>query len=215
MQGVRLVIANKVYSSWSLRAWLALKTAGIAFEEVLIPLDQPDTRARITTHSPSGLVPCLLWPSGRCWDSLAIAETVAEWVPQAGLWPGDPALRAWARSLCAEMHSGFTLIRQRMSMDLRRQPAPVPVDGALQAQLDRLFALWAEARAAHAAAGPFLFGTFCLADCFYAPVATRMISYAVPLPAAAQAYVNAVIAHPALREWTAAAVAEPWHLPNH
>jgi glutathione S-transferase len=208
-----LVIGNKNYSSWSLRPWLALRTAGIDFEEVLIPLYVPGAKEAILRHSPAGHVPVLRHGDVTVWDSLAICEYAAEVLaPRAGLWPADPAARAHARSISAEMHAGFSALRQALPMNLRADGARIPIEPPVQAEIERVAALWEDARARFGVGGPFLFGAFTIADAMYAPVATRFHSYGVPLPRAAQAYAEAVRALPAMREWAAAGVAEPWHI---
>lgn len=205
----KLLIGNKNYSSWSLRPWLLLKQADIPFEEILIPLYQGDYKARILDLSPSGKVPCLIDGNVAVWDSLAIAEYLAELYPSLHLWPDDPAARAEARSISAEMHAGFTNLRSQMGMNLRRHvPGTVPTPSA-QADIDRIEHIWQHCRQRHADAGPFLFGRFSIADAMYAPVCARFRSYSVPLQPASQAYVDHMLELPALREWYAAAEAEP------
>jgi glutathione S-transferase len=210
MPGLTLVIGNKNYSSWSLRPWLALRLAGLDFAEVRIPLNQPGSREQILRHSPAGRVPILRDGDLVIWDSLAICEYVAELAPQAGLWPADRAMRAHARSISAEMHSGFTTLRGSMPMNLRklgaRLVAPPPPE--VESDIARIVAIFEACRAQHAARGPFLFGGFTIADAMYAPVVTRFRSYSVALPAASQAYADAIAALAPMREWTAAGVAE-------
>jgi glutathione S-transferase len=205
-----LYLGSKNFSSWSLRPWLAMKMAGLAFDEEVIPLYTPETKARISALSPTGKVPALrIAENGQTyavWDSLAICETIAERHPEAQLWPGDPRPRAEARSIVAEMHSGFPDLRKALSMDIaKRYPTP-EMDDALRAQVARVIAIWEGALKAHH--GGFLFGRFSIADCFYAPVVTRFETYAVALPAVAQAYTQRILALAAMREWTASARAE-------
>ncbi len=207
-----LTIGNKNSSSWSLRPWLAMKMANLAFEEVLIPLKTAETKARILNLSPSGKVPALKIDDGgqswTVWDSLAIAETVAERHPEARLWPEDTRARAQARSVVAEMHSGFPELRKALSMDIAaRHPTPA-LDDQVQADIARVVAIWTEALAASKGKGGFLFGGFGIADAFYAPVVTRFETYGIHLPAIAQAYSQRVLALPAMHEWIAAAKAE-------
>ncbi len=207
-----LTIGNKNSSSWSLRPWLAMKMANLAFEEVLIPLKTAETKARILNLSPSGKVPALKIDDGgqswTVWDSLAIAETVAERHPEARLWPEDTRARAQARSVVAEMHSGFPELRKALSMDIAaRHPTPA-LDDQVQADIARVVAIWTEALAASKGKGGFLFGGFGIADAFFAPVVTRFETYGVHLPAVAQAYSQRVLALPAMQEWIAAAKAE-------
>lgn len=209
MSDLVLVIGNKRYSSWSLRPWLALKMAGLAFDEVMIPLRQPDTRQRILQHSPSGKVPFLKHGPVQVWDSLAICEYAAELVPQSRLWPDDRGARALARSVSAEMHAGFPNLRQVMSMDICARKSLAAVPSEVQAEIGRITALWNDCRGRFGAGGPFLFGRFSIADAMYAPVATRFTTYGVTLDAVSQAYVEAIWALPPMQEWKAAADQEP------
>ncbi len=204
-----LYIGTRNYSSWSLRPWLVLKWAGIPFAEREIRLDQPGYGAGgiavVLQISPTGRVPCLHAGDVVIWDSLAIAEWAAEEKPEAGLWPCDRAQRAKARSVVAEMHSGFADVRRELTMNLRRRRPPQDWSPATRAQLTRLDHIWSELRHANKGAGPWLFGQRCIADAFYAPVATRMRSYGVPLSPAAQAWCDTVLADAAFLEWEAAA----------
>jgi glutathione S-transferase len=208
----RLYIGSKNFSSWSLRPWLAMKMAKLSFEEVLIPLRMPETKAKIGTHSPSGKIPLLQIDQNarsiKVWDSLAICETLAERHPQAGLWPADPLARSEARSVAAEMHSGFPDLRNVLPMDIAaRHPTP-PLDDAAQGQIARVVAIWQSTLSRFGSGGGFLFGPFSIADAFYAPVATRFETYGIHLPAAAQAYTQRILALPAMREWEASAKTE-------
>ena len=201
----RLFIGTKRYSSWSLRGWLAVHLAGLDVEEVVIPLAGGATPA-VKAASPSGFVPYLEHRGARIWDSLAIAEYCAEHAP--GLWPADPARRAWARAISAEMHGGFRELRMAMPFsahaDFRSQGR---TEGAL-ADIARIEALWAECLAAHG--GPFLFGKgFTLADVAYAPVCGRFLTWGPELTATSRAYVAAVRAHPLMERWYAEAALEP------
>jgi glutathione S-transferase len=213
MADFTIVLGNKSYSSWSLRAWLVLKRTGAAFDEVVIPLDRPESKAAIQEHSPAGRVPVLRHGQVTVWDTMAITEYLNERFPAAGLWPGDEATRAHARTISAEMHAGFATLRVRMPMDLRRDPVaahePAP-GGALGADIARVIDIWQDARARFGGNGDFLFGDFCAADAFYAPVVTRFVTYGVALEGAAAAYRDAIMAWPAMRAWVAAAKAEPW-----
>jgi len=207
-----LYIGSKNTSSWSLRPWLAMKAAKLAFDEVLIPLRRAETVADIKVHSPSGKVPALkIEESGGArtvWDSLAICETLAERHPEAHLWPEDPTARAEARSIVAEMHSGFPDLRRVLSMDIAtRHPTP-PLDDAVQAQIARIVSIWQSVLNRYGKSSGFLFGHFTIADAFYAPVATRFETYGVHLPAVAQAYTQRILATPAMREWEESAKAE-------
>ncbi len=222
MPDYTLYIGNKNYSSWSLRGWLACKLAGIAFDEVMVRLDEPDRPGRIRPHSPSGRVPALK-VSGEgaaggdlvIWDSLAIGEYLAERFPARRLWPADAAARALARCAVAEMHSGFAALRGQLPMNMHRDPRPAPrLDDKAQADIDRIQDLWRQCRTRFAAAGPYLFGAPTLADAFFAPVVSRFASYRVPLDGAASAYCEAVWEWPAMAAWRDAALAETWIIPH-
>jgi glutathione S-transferase len=211
--GIRytLYIGNKNISSWSLRPWLAMKMAKIPFDEVLIRLHTPESKGRILAHSPSGKLPSLKieenGASFTVWDTLAICETLAERHPEAQLWPENGAARAQARSIAAEMHSGFAELRRVLSMEIAaRQPTPA-LEDEVQADIARIIAIWSDALGAHEKGG-FLFGRFSIADAFFAPVITRFETYGIHLPAVAQAYCQRVLALPPMREWAAAAKAE-------
>lgn len=203
-----LVIGDKTYSSWSLRAALAMELAGVAYAELLIPLNLPDSPARLREHSPTGKVPLLQTEDGPVWDTLAIAEYLAERFPEAHLWPRGQYARAVARSVCAEMHSGFVALRTHLPMDLKRDQALAELPAAVQADIQRICALWAECRAAFGQDGPFLFGHASLADAFFAPVAARLRSYRVALPPVAAAYVTSIYQWPAFQCWYQAAQEE-------
>ena len=210
MSDITIVLGNKNYSSWSLRGWLPLVQSGLPFQEIVIPLRQPDTARLIAQHSPSGKVPVLKAGDLTVWDSQAIGEYLAERVPAAGLWPADPASRAVARAVAAEMHSGFAALRQRMPMDLRSDFPGYDTGAAAAADIARILEIWTHCRATFGAGGDFLFGSFSLADAAYAPVVARLVTYHVPLEGAAARYRDAVMAHPAMVAWRAAALAEPW-----
>ncbi len=211
--GYTLVIGDKNYSSWSMRPWLALKQAGIPFAEERVRLRQPDSKAEIFRHSPSGKVPALKTDIGIIHDSLAILEYLAEQHPQARLWPADREARAAARSISAEMHSGFAALRNDMPMDLlSRFPIP-PMSEALEANTRRVVAIWMETRARFGGGGALLFGEFTNADAMYAPVATRFRTYGLDLAqfgddGRAAAYVEAIYALPAMAEWAKGAETE-------
>ena len=209
MAELTLVIGNKQFSSWSLRPWIALKQAGLPFREVLVLLRRPETKTEILKYSPSGKVPYLIDGSLGVWDSLAILEYLNELKPEARLWPAERAARAFARAISAEMHSGFAALRQHLSMDLKRTPAKGEWPAQAAADIERVQAIWAEARARYGSGGPFLFGHFTAADAMYAPVVTRFHRYGVPLDPTLAAYRDAVLALPAMQEWTAAAQKEP------
>lgn len=203
-----LLIGDKTYSSWSLRAALALELTGAAYAEQLITLNRPDTRTRILQHSPTGKVPLLICDDGAIWDSLAIAEYLAECFPAAQLWPAARDARVLARSACAEMHSGFVALRSHLPMDLKRNQALSEIPADAVADIQRICALWAECRQRFGKAGAFLFGQPTLADAFFAPVAARLRSYQVALPAEAAAYVETIYQWPAFQRWYQAAQEE-------
>jgi glutathione S-transferase len=205
-----LLIGNKNYSSWSLRPWLALRAAGLPFREHRVPLDRPESKAELLRFSPAGKAPALRHGDLVIWDSLAICEYAAELAPDAELWPRDAAWRARARAVACEMHSGFLPLRMTMQMNVRgraRQPVVPTPDAA--ADVARIEAIFEDCRAHAAPSGPFLFGRFGIADCMYAPVATRFRTYGVRLSPRPQAYVDTLLAHPAFLEWEAEALREP------
>jgi glutathione S-transferase len=208
-----LVIGDKNISSWSLRAWLALKVCGIPFAEERIRLRQPDSKAEILRHVPSGKVPALKTSTGVVWESLAILDYLAERHSEHRLWPQDEEARAVARSISAEMHAGFATLRNEMSMDLLNLlPAP-PASVTLEADIRRIVAIWKDTRARFGQGGPFLFGAFSNADAMYAPVATRFRTYGVDLArfgddGTGAAYATAILALAAVAEWTEGARAE-------
>jgi len=201
-----LVIGTKRFSSWSLRPWLAAKMAGVEFDEVLIALRQPETKAEILRHSPSGKVPCLIHGGLAVWDSLAICEYLAELHPT--LWPEGREARAVARSVSAEMHSGFPNLRNVCSMDIGAVTPLAEVPPEVQAEVDRIQALWNDCRARFGAkaGGPFLFGRFSIADAMYAPVVSRFTTFAIKMDPVSQAYCDAIWSLPALQEWKQAAI---------
>ncbi|MGK9165498.1 glutathione S-transferase family protein [Inquilinus limosus] len=212
MPDLRLVIGNKRYSSWSLRPWLALVHHGVPFEEILIPLYREGSKEAILRHSPSGKVPALIDGGTTVWDSLAILEYLAERFPERDLWPRDPARRALARSISAEMHSGFASLRSELPMDLAPPDLGRSRSDATEADIARVSTIWRQCRAAAGAQGPFLFGAFGAADCMYAPVVLRLDRYRVPLDPACRAYADAILDLPAMRRWVEAGMAEPWVL---
>jgi glutathione S-transferase len=203
-----LIIGDKLYSSWSLRAALALELAGADYTEELIKLNQPDTRQLLLKHSPTGKVPLLKTGHGTIADSLAIAEYLVERFPEADLWPRDIAARAQARSACAQMHSGFFGMRGNMPFDLSRDAPLSPMPPEAQADIERMLALWAECRAAATEPGPFLFGRVSLADAFFAPIAVRLRTWQVALPAVDAAYVETIYQWPAFKAWQKAGLEE-------
>jgi glutathione S-transferase len=200
-----LVIGNKAYSSWSLRPWLLLRESGIGFDEIMIPLYQPDSPRRIRERSPSGRVPALIDGDLTVWDSLAICEYLAERFPKAKGWPEDPKARAVARCVCAEMHSGFAAVRTELPMNLRGRRTGVTPSDTARAEIDRIFEIWSDCRRQFGADGKFLFGRFGIADAMYAPVVTRFATYGIELTGEVRAYSEAILALASLKEWTQAA----------
>jgi len=205
---LHLIIGDKLLSSWSLRAALALELTGAPYTEELIKLGKPDTRERLLKHSPTGKVPLLKTARGTVADSLAIAEYLAEQFPSEQLWPTDIAARAQARSACAQMHSGFFAMRNHMPFNLSHDAPLNPVPPEVKVDVERMLALWAECRAAATEAGPFLFGRVSLADAFFAPIAVRLRTYQVKLPAEDEAYVETVYKWPAFKAWQKAGLEE-------
>jgi glutathione S-transferase len=215
---LHLYIGNKNYSSWSMRPWIAMKVGGIPFEETVISLDAPDFKARLLAVSGTGKVPTLVDGDIKVWESLSILEYLAEKFPDAGLWPKDKAARAHARTVATEMHGGFIPLRKALPMNLwrpvmKRELAPDAV-----ANVKRIEEMWADCRARFGQkadkGGPFLFGAFGAADAMYAPVVSRLHTYDVAINAQTRAYVDAVMALPAWREWYEAGISEPWVLPE-
>jgi glutathione S-transferase len=207
-----IIVGNKNYSSWSLRGWLALARSGLPFREVVIPMFREDSVRLIAEHSPSGKVPCLRHGDVVVWDSLAIGEYVAELAPEARLWPADRATRAVARSVCAEMHSGFAALREAMTMNIRASKPGVGRTPEALADVAQIQARWRQLRERYGAGGEFLFGDFTLADCFYAPVVTRFHTYGVELDPVSRRYCEAIGALPEFQRWRAAALEEPWRI---
>ncbi|MBV4476395.1 glutathione S-transferase family protein [Pseudomonas botevensis] len=205
---LHLIIGDKLLSSWSLRAALALDLTGAAYTEELIRLGKPDTRERMLKHSPTAKVPLLKTAHGTIADSLAIAEYLAEQFPAAHLWPKDPAARAQARSACAQMHSGFFAMRNHMPFKLSHDAPLNPVPPEVKVDIERMLALWAECRAVATEPGPYLFGRMTLADAFFAPIAVRLRTYQVQLPAVDAAYVETVYQWPAFKAWQKAGLEE-------
>jgi glutathione S-transferase len=215
MADLTLWIGNKNYSSWSLRPWLALKHTGVAFDEILIPLQRPDSPEQLRRHSPSRRVPALRHGALVLWESMAICEYVAELFPAARLWPEDREARAVARAVANEMHGGLADMRRHMAMDIRSRRPLGERFNAAQSDVDRAMEIWRDCRARYGSRGghgrgPYLFGDFTIADAMFAPVATRFVTYGVPLDAVSRGYVEAIADLPAMTEWTAAAEAEPW-----
>jgi glutathione S-transferase len=204
-----LVIANKCYSSWSLRPWLLLKQLGIAFDEITVPLDLPDTKARVLKHSPAGKVPILIDGDVTVWETIAIMEYVGE-AYGAPVWPADRKARAMARSIAAEMHSGFSALRSACPMNLGKKFAQKDRGEAVARDVARFVEIVRQAREHFGAGGPFLFGAFSAADAMYAPLVTRLDTYSIALDATTRAYADAILILPAFQEWRSAAMEEEW-----
>jgi glutathione S-transferase len=202
-----LTISSKNYSSWSLRGWLLAKFSGLPFREEVVPPDDPGARAELLLLSPSILVPCLIHDGLKVWDTLAIAEYLAEMRPEAGLLPADRAQRAYCRAICGEMHSGFSALRGALPMNLKGHFPRFKVWSRAQADIERVVAIWADCRGKYG--GPYLFGQRCMADAMYAPVVTRFLSYDVTLDRASKSYCDTIMAMPEMREWLDAAKREP------
>ena len=207
---LHLIIANKAYSSWSMRPWVAMKAQGLNFRETVICLDQPDTQTKIKAYSAAGKVPVLQHGDITVWDSLAILEYLADTFADRPWWPRDPQARAAARAISAEMHSGFRDMRIAMPMNVRKAGLEVARTETIDNDIARITTIWRECRAKFGAGGPFLFGAFCNADAMYAPVVTRFKTYGVELDAVSRAYSDAVLNHPVMREWYLSAADEPW-----
>jgi glutathione S-transferase len=210
---LRIIIGNKAYSSWSLRGWLAVRQSGLPFEEVVLPLYDESwaTRRLAPDLAPSaGKVP-LLWDGDvAVWESLAIIDHLADRVGADRFWPADPAARGFARSIAAEMHAGYVALRQECPTNFRRRYPPTAISAEAQANVDRILDLWSQAFDRFGGPGGFLFGDFSAADIMFAPVVTRFLTYALPLPDWASAYCDRVMAQSFVAEWMEAAMAEPW-----
>lgn len=207
----KLIIANKYYSSWSLRPWLLLKHFNIPFAEEIVQLGQPDTEEKIKYYSPSGRVPVLLTPEFKIWDSFAICEFLAETFPDKAMWPNDRKMRAWARSVSHEIHSGFAVLRERLPMKCGASLKNFDWSPAAD-DIARIQAIWSECLVAHQQLGPYLFGEFSIADCMYAPVIIRFRGYGVPLAKENLRYHETMLANPALQAWLQDASQETWRL---
>jgi glutathione S-transferase len=209
---LKLIIGNKNYSSWSMRPWIAMKAAGIVFEEEVISLDAYDFKDRVSKVSGSGKVPALIDGDVHVFESLAILEYLAEKHPDARLWPGTSQARAHARAIACEMHAGFGPLRRHLPMNMRRPVRRRDLPPVVQANVGRIEAVWADCRRRYGADGAFLFGAFGAADAMYAPVVSRFHTYEVELGAVGRAYMDAVMALPAWGEWFAGALQEHWVL---
>lgn len=206
----QLVLGNLNYSSWSIRALLVARRVGLPVEEVVVPLDFPDTSRRLKAISPTARVPLLVWDDVTVWESLAIVEWIAEWAPPGEVWPDDMGQRALARAVTSEMHAGFPALRSLCPMDIRNRTGAPDMTPALEADIARIQAMWDTLRAEQGAGGPFLFGKWSAADAFYAPVVTRFRTYGLPLTGAAADYAAAVLDDPLFLELEKQAEAEPW-----
>ncbi len=205
---MKLVIGNKNYSSWSLRPWLLMRHSGIAFDEVELSFNSPTFKRDALSFAPTGKVPVLVDDDLTVWDTLAIAEHLAEKFPEKQLWPRDAKLRAEARAICAEMHAGFQALRNNMGMNITADLTGLGWNIEVQNDIDRITAMWMGLRARHKASGPFLFGQFSVADAFYAPVVTRFNTYRPKLLPTVNEYMQTMLGLPAMKEWFAAAVQE-------
>jgi glutathione S-transferase len=210
-----IILGNKNYSSWSMRGWLAMCATGAPFEEKVIPLGEEGSQAAKAELCPAGKVPTLHHGDRVIWDSLAIAEYLAETFPEAKLWPSEPEQRAVARSVCAEMHSGFSELRSHMPMNCRASyPGAGRTDGVM-ADISRILEIWRDCRTRFGGKGAFLFGRYSVADMFFAPVVSRFQTYAVDLDETGREYSVAVLRHPEVAAWIEAAHAEPWTIPQY
>ena len=210
---LKLIIGNRAYSSWSMRGWLAVKHSGEEFEEYVVPLfnEEWEKRREGDEFAPSlGKVP-ILWDGGCVvWDSLAIIEFLADRVGRDHFWPSDDSARGMARSMAAEMHSGFSNLRRDLPMNVRKSFTAADLSDEVVDEVERILQLWAQARARFGGTGDYLFGDWCAVDMMFAPVVTRFITYSVPVPPFAASYMKAVLQHPHVAEWIEAAQDEPW-----
>ncbi len=214
---LKLIIGNKAYSSWSMRGWLAVKQSGLPFEEITVPLynEEWDKLRGGDEFAPSGGKVPVLWDEELVvWDSLAIIEYLADKTDPSRFWPQDIAARAMARSMAAEMHSSYAALRREHPMNVRHQFPTKPLSDDARAEVMRILELWAQARARHGQGGPYLFGTFGAVDIMFAPVVTRLVTYSIPVPRFAAAYVEAILNHPWMVQWVEAAQEEPWVIEN-
>jgi glutathione S-transferase len=212
---MHLTIANKLYSSWSLRPWLLMTALGIPFDETVIPMYQPDSKARMLDVSPTGKVPCLVDGDVKVWESLAIAEYLHEKFPDKGVWPADPKARAYARAIASEMHAGFQALRNACPMNLGKRFHPRDLGPDVEDNVRRLQGMWSDCRRRFKGTGDFLLGGFSAADAMFAPVVTRLDTYQIPVATETRQYMNAVLEHPAFQKWRREALAEPWSLAHY
>jgi glutathione S-transferase len=210
---LKLIIGNKAYSSWSLRGWLAVKQSGLPFEEITVPMfdENWDKRTEGDEFAPSGGKVPILWDEQTViWDSLAIIEWLADKTDRARYWPRDDAARGMARSMAAEMHSSYPNLRRELSMNVRKSFPAKELAEPVKAEILRILELWAQARARHGSGGPYLFGEFGAVDIMFAPVVTRFVTYSVPVPRFAAAYMETILDHAWMQQWIEAAQEEPW-----
>lgn len=212
---MKLIIANKLYSSWSLRPWILMQALGIPFEERVIPMYFPDSKAHMLDVSPTGKMPCLVDGDVTIWESLAILEYLHERFPEKGVWPSDVKARAHARAAANEMHAGFQALRNACPMNLGKRFAPRELGSDVADNVRRLEGLWSQARVRFGAGGPFLYGRFGAADAMFAPVVTRLDTYQLPVTSETRRYMDAVLAHPAFVTWRDAALVEPWTIDHY
>ncbi len=209
---LRLFIGNKAYSSWSMRPWLLMRHFGLPFEEVVIPLDQPQTQVELLRHSPTGKVPALAAEGLVISESLAIIEYLADAQPAVAIWPEDRLVRAAARTVATEMHAGFGDLRKACPMNFRRAVRRIDVSEAVSADVERIEAMWGAMRDTYGKGGPFLFGAFCAADAMFAPVVNRLEIYDLAKRESSRAYMATMQGLPAWQDWLAGARSEPWFL---
>ena len=214
MPELKLIIGNRNYSSWSLRAWLAMRQAGLEFREEMVPLDLPDTRQRLLEHSDAGRVPVLYHGDLKVWDTLAIIEYLAETFPDRHWWPENTTDRAMARSVSAEMHSGFAALRGEIPMNIRATNRKVDLSPAAKADIERVLALWQSCLDRNIAGGPFLFGEFCAADAMFAPLVSRFHTYGIDLNDRLQSWSDAVWTSEGMVWWRDASDQESWTIPG-
>lgn len=212
---MRLVIANKKYSSWSLRPWLVMRAFDIPFDETVVPLRRPETKGEIARFSPSGKVPALIDGSVLVWESLAIIEYLAEKFPDKAIWPKDRAARAHARAIANEMHGGFLPLRQALPMNLAKTFRTPKLSDAADENVARIEQIWRETAAKFGGRGRYLFGAFSAADAMYAPVVTRLDTYQIPVAPDTRAYMDTMLAQPAFLAWKKEALSEPWTITDY
>lgn len=213
---MQLIIANKLYSSWSMRPWLMMRAAGIDFSETVIPLRQPGTGAKIREYSPSGKVPVLIDGDVVVWESLAIISFLADRFPEKGIWPQGDAARACAKAISMEMHGGFQALRQACPMNLGKRFAPRDFGEKVAADVARIEEIFRDTRSRYGAREPFLFGdSFTAPDAMFAPIVARLETYQIAVRPETRTYMDAIRSHPAFRQWTGEALREAWHIPDY